>query len=1351
MATRIRAFDWSTTPLGPIAYWPQSLKTTVDNMLGSGQAMMLAWGPERTILYNDAYAPMMGDWHPTGFARPLRHAWPDVWDNIAPLVDQVFRGETVRFENMPLTTTRHGKPEQSWWTFSYSPVRNDAGEIAGLLNVPVDTTAQLRAEVALRESEAQYRLLFNGMDDGFCVIEVLFDENDRPFDYVFLKVNPSFERQTGLHDPIGRTMLSMAPQHEPFWIETYGRIARTGRSEQFDNRADALGRWYEVNASPIGDLGQNQVAVVFRDVLQRRKAEEALRERDERQELLLKLSDAVRTLADPADIQGETTRLLREQLDAAWCYYVDWDLSKKVGLVLRDSAGGGLASLAGEHDVSDAQEFLQLLAKGAVLTVRDYANYDQLPTRIRQKFTALGFRSMMVAPLVKEGRLIATLIVGDTKVRDWSANEAALIVEVAERTWSAIEWGRAEAALRQSETKYRSLFDNMNDGLAVCRVLRDNTGQVIDLVYLEVNEAVERQTGVDRATFVGHRLSELSTEADFARWMPIHRQVADTGHLVTVEDCPDSTNRWYEISVYRSAEDEISMFVRDIDERKRSEVLLREREADLARVQRIGEVGGLDIDVAHGLRSIRSPEYLRLHGLPQDGREESHADWLARLHPDDRDQAERALFEALEGEAASYDGEYRIVRPSDGEVRWIHARADIERDADGNAMRLVGAHTDVTEYRRSTEALRVSEARLAAAFQSVPAGVAVIDTSGRAILSNAEFRRFLPNGIVPSRDAPSSARWRAWDGHGRLLEPHEWPSARALRGETAVPGQEMLFIDESGREIWTTVATAPTRDSDGNVTGFVSVIGDIDVAKRAQNALRQSEARLANDLEATRVLQDIGNRLNSKPGVNGHFIELCEAARALMRSDCASIQVYDERSSRLKLVGHDGFHPASAAFWEWVDADVGSSSGRAMAKGERVIVPDIELFEADQADLEAYRRSAIFSVQSTPLVARNGQVVGMMSTHWHQRDFPAQASYRFFDILARLAADFIVRIRAEEKLRDSERFSRALIEGVPQLVWRAVDHGHWTWASPQWTAFTGQTNEDSHGWGWLDPVHPDDRDGVREIWDGATERGEFHADYRIFHQTEERYRWFQTRATPVHDDAGRIVEWLGTSTDVDDLRGLQERQQVLVAELQHRTRNLIGVVRSTANRTGETSKNFADFKDRFRDRLEALARVQGLLSRLNETDRIAFDELIQTEIAAMHGSTERVTLDGPSGIRLRSSMVQTLALALHELATNAVKYGALGQSDGHLAISWRMAEPDRRGRPRLHIEWRESGVKMPSPGSSPQGGGQGRELIEQALPYQLSAETSFRLGPDGVHCTITIPVSASRATENPDD
>ena len=124
----------------------------------------------------------------------------------------------------------------------------------------------------------------------------------------------------------------------------------------------------------------------------------------------------------------------------------------------------------------------------------------------------------------------------------------------------------------------------------------------------------------------------------------------------------------------------------------------------------------------------------------------------------------------------------------------------------------------------------------------------------------------------------------------------------------------------------------------------------------------------------------------------------------------------------------------------------------------------------------------------------------------------------------------------------------------------------------------------------------------------------------------------------------------------------------------------------------------------------------------------------------------RVITEGPSGIRLRSTTVQTLAMALHELATNAVKYGALGQPQAELAIRWRVeteATATLGDQPWLHVDWRESGVKMPPPGTAVRGGGQGRELIERALPYQLNARTTYVLEDDGVHCSISMPVSAS--------
>lgn len=340
----------------------------------------------------------------------------------------------------------------------------------------------------------------------------------------------------------------------------------------------------------------------------------------------------------------------------------------------------------------------------------------------------------------------------------------------------------------------------------------------------------------------------------------------------------------------------------------------------------------------------------------------------------------------------------------------------------------------------------------------------------------------------------------------------------------------------------------------------------------------------------------------------------------------------------------------------------------------------------------------------------------------------------------------VERARAQVALHESEARLRSLSEGIPQLVWRSRDGGEWTWAGPQWLDFTGQAQEESHGRGWLEPLHPDDREGAREAWERSKTTNKYEAEHRLLEAATGAYRWFQSRAAPVRDEAGALVEWLGTSTDVQDLREMQDRLHVLVSELQHRTRNLMGVVLGVMRRTKRGGVDPQRFAADFQSRLEALARAQRLLSRLDEGDRVAFDELIRAELGAMSALDEdgwgaRVTLDGPKGVRLRSSTIQTFALALHELATNAAKYGALAQRAGRLAVRWRRT-PLASG-PGLRVEWAESGVAMPAPGTPAQGSGYGRELIEQALPYQLGAETIFEMGADGVRCTITLPLSSS--------
>ena len=205
------------------------------------------------------------------------------------------------------------------------------------------------------------------------------------------------------------------------------------------------------------------------------------------------------------------------------------------------------------------------------------------------------------------------------------------------------------------------------------------------------------------------------------------------------------------------------------------------------------------------------------------------------------------------------------------------------------------------------------------------------------------------------------------------------------------------------------------------------------------------------------------------------------------------------------------------------------------------------------------------------------------------------------------------------------------------------------------------------------------------------------------------------------------------------LRQSERHLQVVVRELQHRTRNLLAVVQALFEATAREAESLEAFQRTFGQRLGALSRAQGLLAPLKDDEKLPFEDLLRGELEA-HGAAASpyVTLQGPADVQLKSRQVQILALALHELATNAVKHGALASPAGRLAVRWRL---DRANdREDLHVDWRESGVEM---AATTVRSGYGRELIERALPYQLDASTHYELAGDGVHCTITVPLGDS--------
>jgi two-component system CheB/CheR fusion protein len=214
--------------------------------------------------------------------------------------------------------------------------------------------------------------------------------------------------------------------------------------------------------------------------------------------------------------------------------------------------------------------------------------------------------------------------------------------------------------------------------------------------------------------------------------------------------------------------------------------------------------------------------------------------------------------------------------------------------------------------------------------------------------------------------------------------------------------------------------------------------------------------------------------------------------------------------------------------------------------------------------------------------------------------------------------------------------------------------------------------------------------------------------------------------------AGVVVTFI----DVTPLTRAEERQRLLLAELQHRVRNTLGVVKSIARRTAETSETVEDYAMHLDGRLDAFGRVQAMVTR-NPGAGVDLAFMVAEELlayAAREG--EQVTIDGPE-MRLQPKAAETMALAVHELVTNAVKYGALASPSGRLQVSWTVrdgAEP-----PKLVFDWVESQVKID--GGSPRRRGFGTELLERTLAYELKAETSLNYRKGGLHCRIELPLT----------
>jgi PAS domain S-box-containing protein len=435
-----------------------------------------------------------------------------------------------------------------------------------------------QAEEAVRESEERYHNLFNTMDEGFCVIEMIFDGEDRPVDYRFLEVNAAFEKQTGLYDVKDKLIRDLVSDNEEYWFEIYGKIALTGESLHFGNEAKALNRWYDVHAYRVGKPENRLVAIIFNDITDRKRAEEALRTAHD--ELELRVQERTAELRRQADL-----------LDLAHDAIIVRDMDGKISFWSR-----GAEAIYG---------FTKQEAIGKIIHTLLQSGFPVPLAEIIEIANRHGRWEGELTHVCKEGREITVL-------SRWSVRKGKAdgTVEIMEINQDITKRRQAEEAHRRVNAYNRSLIEASLDPL----VTIDRAGKISD-----VNSATERITGHSREKLIGTDFTDYCTDSERAKvgyLLVFQNEAVKDYELEILHRDGHTTPVLYNASVYREKDGKaVGVFAaaRDITQRRKLEDRLRQSQ----KMEAIGTLaGGIAHDFNNMLAAIIGFTEMALEDVP---------------------------------------------------------------------------------------------------------------------------------------------------------------------------------------------------------------------------------------------------------------------------------------------------------------------------------------------------------------------------------------------------------------------------------------------------------------------------------------------------------------------------------------------------------------------------------------------------------------------------------------------------------------------------------------------------------------------------------------------------------------
>ena len=406
------------------------------------------------------------------------------------------------------------------------------------------------------------------------------------------------------------------------------------------------------------------------------------------------------------------------------------------------------------------------------------------------------------------------------------------------------------------------------------------------------------------------------------------------------------------------------------------------------------------------------------------------------------------------------------------------------------------------------------------------------------------------------------------------------------------------------------------------------------------------------------------------------------------------------------------WNPAAERLFGWSAQDMIGQSIR------RVIPADRQ--DEEDTILARVRAGELVPKFATIRLARDGELIPIAVTVSPIRDATGKIVGA-----SKIANDLRDQDDLRAGLQQKTAQFTALANNIPQLAWLADASGWVFWYNQRWFDFTGTTLEDMEGWGWRKVHHPDHVDRVARRIQQAWDSGEPWEDLFPLRRKDGTFRWFLSRANPLKNADGDVILWCGTNTDVTDQRAATERITLLMQEVNHRARNMLATIQAMINRSSGLSRD--DLTTSLKRRIRALAANQELLNGGDWSGARVRDIVAMQILHLADSENGQIHLSGPSDLVLKPQPAEALGLAIHELATNAERYGALSSSAGKVRVQWQVEDID--AEPTFTITWEETGGPRIEP---PAHTGFGTILMKRNMELAFGGAIRLDYRPEGL-------------------